>query len=106
MSNACYRVETPGFEALLYRKFECQIVDRDVEAIIFRRASEQHLGPKLIFQNANYRIEEFLDARPLSIWEMRNPEILRNAIRTMFEFNTNNEMYFAMKQILPKESVF
>ena len=57
LSNACYKVsvancvdlpsDTP--RVLLYRKFECQIVDRRIETAIFKCMSESGLGPKLIY---------------------------------------------------------
>ena len=57
LSNACYRVsakdsvrlpdETP--RVLLYRKFECQVIDKRVEEVIFKCMSDTGLGPKLLF---------------------------------------------------------
>jgi len=41
--------------------------------VIFESLAKQEIGPPLIFQNQEYRIEGFMDARPLTIWEMRNP---------------------------------
>jgi hypothetical protein len=51
LSNACYRVETSDKQCpvILYRKFECKIVNKNVEALIFRVASEQKIGPELLF---------------------------------------------------------
>ena len=77
LSNAVYRVSAPGFQTLLYRKFECLVINKAVEALIFKLAAEQSIGPPLIFSNSEYRIEGFIEARPLTIWEMRNPEILK-----------------------------
>ena len=55
LSNACYRVALksdvllpPNCQSprkLLYRKFECEIVDQQVEATLFRCMSEAGLGP-------------------------------------------------------------
>jgi len=53
LSNACYRVsvEKPVVvpDAVLYKKFECQIIDKDVEAMIFKNMSDRGYGPKYIF---------------------------------------------------------
>jgi hypothetical protein len=51
LSNACYRVSTndPSKPVILYRKFENQVINKIVEATIFKVASEQGLGPKLLF---------------------------------------------------------
>ena len=98
LSNACYRVqvvdkavlkEVGEIDKLLYRKFECLIVDKQVESIIFQSMSEQNLGPKLYFQNSEYRIESFFDGRPLSIWEMRNPVFMNAYAKSICDFNFN-----------------
>jgi hypothetical protein len=65
LSNACYRVKiNPDSEAdegqrnlldaiepkmLLYRVFECAIVNWKMENEIFKSLSDQNLGPKLYF---------------------------------------------------------
>ena len=82
LSNSCYRVHVEAPSAvqpttLLYRKFECELIDKRVEATIFESMSSQGLGPKLLFQNTEYRIEEFFDGRQITIWEMRNPSVLK-----------------------------
>ena len=66
LSNACYRValrhgivledrDVP--RDLLYRKFMCAIVDSEIEAAVFKCMSDNGLGPKLIHQCKEYRIE-------------------------------------------------
>ena len=98
LSNACYRVhikdETKAAiepSTLLYRKFECEICDKKVEATVFKSMSDQSLGPKLHFQNDEYRIESFFDGRPISIWEMRNPVVMKVLAKKIFEFNFNQD---------------
>ena len=89
LSNACYKVELkehvhlPDAEmprVFLYRKFECEVVDKQVEATLFRCMSEAGLGPKLVHQSDSFRIEHFFTGRPLSIWEMRNPVIVNKVV--------------------------
>lgn len=103
LSNACYRVETqdPQCPVILYRKFECKIVDKNIEALIFRVASEQNIGPRLLYQNDDYRIESFINARPITIWEMRNPLFLKYYAEKIFSFNFNPALNESLKQILP-----
>ena len=36
-----------------------------------------------------YRIESFFEGRPLTIWEMRNPTMMKLFARKIFEFNFN-----------------
>ena len=49
--------------------------------------SDSGLGPKLIFANEVFRIEHFVDGRPLSIWEMRNPQIMKQVARAIYDFH-------------------
>jgi len=54
LSNACYRVALKNNKicdpsVVLYRKFECQVIDKNLEAAIFKANSDAGLGPKLIF---------------------------------------------------------
>ena len=53
LSNACYRVsvEKPVVspDAVLYKKFECKIINKDVEALIFKNMSDRGYGPKYIY---------------------------------------------------------
>lgn len=97
MSNACYKVFLePGVELadpdtprqVLYRKFENDHIDKKIEEVIFRTMSAKRMGPRFIFQNSEYRIEQFIEGRPLSIWEMRNPHIMKifaKAVHDMHE---------------------
>ena len=91
LSNACYRVTFRDYagedRVLLYRKFESKVSNKEIEAIIFKYMSDQSLGPKLIFQNSNYRLEQFFNGRPLTIWEMRNPALMKFFARAIFKFH-------------------
>lgn len=58
LSNACYKValkadvqlSSPDApKAVLYRKFECEIIDKQIEAAIFKNMSDSGQGPSLIF---------------------------------------------------------
>ena len=105
LSNACYRVHikegTTEPKTLLYRKFECEIVDKKVEGTIFQSMSDQSLGPKLYFQNSEYRIEGFFEGRPLTIWEMRNPTVMKLLARLTFDFNFNQDAITKIKGFKP-----
>jgi Choline/ethanolamine kinase len=93
LSNACYRVsvEKPVVfpDAVLYKKFECQIINKEVEAMIFKNMSDRGYGPKYIFQTSEYRIEQFIDARAITIWEMRNPIFIKAFAKAIYQFNFN-----------------
>ena len=39
--------------------------------------SDEGKGPKCYYCNDKYRIEEFVDSRALTLFELRNPTILK-----------------------------
>jgi len=111
MSNACYKVEPKNVtggevwpRAVLYRKFECEIVDKTVEDIIFTSMSEQGLGPKKFFADSVFRIEEFFEGKPISIWEMRNPFVLERCVRKICEFNYNTLTRERIASVMPLDA--
>ena len=99
MSNAVYKValksevtlsDSEDPRVVLYRKFECEIIDKKVESTIFQYMSESGQGPRLFFQNEDYRIENFVEGRPLTIWEMRNPVIMQKVVERIFDMHTKS----------------
>ena len=110
LSNACYRVELKqGVHVdekecdriYLYRKFECQIVDKQIEKAISKCMSEKGLGPRLIYSNDSYRIESFFDGRPLTIWEMRNPVMMSQFATAIHNFHTKSGVAEAVQLTRP-----
>ena len=98
MSNACYRVSIAEAhregivpDTVLYRKFLCEVVDKQVEATVFQSMSDQGLGPKLYFRDDEYRIEGFFHGRPLTIWEARNPRMMQLVAKAIFDYNYNQD---------------
>jgi|DEB0MinimDraft_12_1074336.scaffolds.fasta_scaffold31514_2 hypothetical protein len=82
-SNACFKVSLKDHieieegvpRSVLYRRYEQKVVDKAVEQAIFKAKSEDKSGPNLFVQNDDFRIEEFYNGRPITLWEMRNPMI-------------------------------
>ena len=72
---------------MLYRKFEQELTDRRIEQAIFETKSEDGTGPKLYFQNMEYRIEGFFHGRPITIWEMRNHLIEMKYAEIICDYN-------------------
>ena len=66
--------------------------------------SDQNLGPKLYFQNDEYRIESFFEGRPLTIWELRNPTIMKLLARATFDFNFNQDAIAKISERKPIDS--
>ena len=55
----------------------------------------------MIAQIDDYRIEEFLDARVITIWEMRNPVIMKNFVEKLFKMHTEAGIGEALKDHRP-----
>lgn len=100
LSNACYKVslrdevQLPDGSAsrdILYRKFECEVVDKNMEAALFKSMAEAGIGPGLIHQADAFRIEKFFQGRPLTIWEMRNPVVVEEFVTAIFSMHTNRD---------------
>ena len=83
MSNEVYKVflktneEKVEPKAVLYRIFLCEIGDKELESLIFNSMSDKGFGPKLFFRNTEFRIESFFEGRPMTIFEMRNPRMMK-----------------------------
>jgi len=64
---------------VIFRKFSTQegVVDREKEALIFLEMSKKGLGPKCFGVSEEYRIEEYVNARPIQNKEFNEPEFRR-----------------------------
>lgn len=40
--------------------------------------------------NEEYRIESYIDGRPMTIWEMRNPVIYKKVAEIICDYNFDN----------------
>ena len=63
--------------------------------------SDSGLGPKLVYSSDDYRIEHFIQGRPLSIWEMRNPVIMRSVVSALYEMHTKSGLSSALERVYP-----
>lgn len=112
LSNACYKVALSSKHSqlqpsmLLFRNFECPIVDWTMENEIFESLSDQGLGPKLYHQSSTYRIEEFFLSRPVTIFEMRNPIFIKNYARRICDFNYNEQLIKKVAKYIPKDKMY
>ena len=93
--NAVYKVSLSKsveigderMRTLLYRKFLVKDGGGEIAAAVFQAMSDSGLGPKLIFANEVFRIEHFVDGRALSVWEMRNPQIMKQVAKAIYHFH-------------------
>ena len=63
--------------------------------------SEHNLGPKLVFQNNDYRIEHFFNGRPMTIWEMREPANIKLFTKALFEFHHQSGIAEKVQTVSP-----
>lgn len=108
-SNACFKVSieeglAPQIitnRSLLYRRYEQKIIDKQIEQAIFIAMSDEGTGPKCFHQNDKYRIEEFFEGRPLTLWEMRNPVISDAFAKKICDFNFSPSAQAGVQKIEP-----
>jgi len=106
-SNACFKVsikedlhpEVSETRAVLYRRYEQQIIDKKIEQAIFGAMSENGTGPKMFFQNDVFRIEGFFEGRPITIWEMRNPVVSSSLAQQLCDFNFNPRAWLDVEKV-------
>lgn len=51
--------------------------------------------------NSEYRIESFYQGRPMTIWEMRNPTIIKHAIEMICDYNFDKNIRDKIMNIYP-----
>ena len=112
LNNACYRValnsdfpigEAGAPRTVLYRKFQNENLDLSTEKEVFKKMSQSGLGPRSYYQDSRYRVEEFFEGRPLSVWELRNPQICKVFAKALYDFHTNSGVAEAMQESHPKD---
>ena len=110
MSNSCYKVsldkrvklsDPDAPRAVLYRKIENEVVDKEIEYTIFKSMSDSGLGPAMIGQSDDYRIEGFIESRVLSVWEMRNPVFMDKFARAIYEMHHSSGIAESIEKIKP-----
>ncbi|CAI5506644.1 unnamed protein product [Closterium sp. Naga37s-1] len=72
----------------LYGPATTMLFQREHEETVTRAMSELGLGPKLLASFGTGRVEEFLQAKPLTAEEMRQPETSRQIARRMRHFHS------------------
>ena len=105
-SNIIYKVTFQYKESqhyLVYRKTVNKLVDFAIENLIFQQLSESGDGPYWFYQGNQYRIEEYLEGRTITIFELRNPEIINKIMIQFAKFHSNKTIQSEVLNIL-KES--
>ena len=63
--------------------------------------SEEGTGPKCFYQDDRYRIEEFFEGRPLTLWEMRNPVVAQSFAKKICDFNFSPKAQKDVNEVEP-----
>ena len=78
--------------SVIFRVFDNPLCESDVEDLVFQWMSDHGIGPKCYYKCDHYRIEEWYDSRPITIFEMRNPVFLKKIIEIAFKINYNKDI--------------
>lgn len=95
MSNANYIVnpkDDPEAKVVV-RFFKSKCSNFDNERAIFRKMGQKGYGPKEIEANNHYRIEEYIDGRPLTWLELRNPWIQSTLMELICDTNYDDDLH-------------
>lgn len=60
-----------------------------MERSIFKTLAEQGYAPKLLYQDEVFRIEEYIECRTLTIFEMKNDLMMEGFGRLIRSFHDN-----------------
>ena len=87
------QVKAPNPSKVVIKLFSSATrINVSAENKIFAVLSGQGWGPHLYYYNDECRIEEYIEARPMGIWEMRNPYYVEQIIHKIVQYNNNEEI--------------
>lgn len=67
---------------------------------------ERGWGPREIEHTSEYRVEEYIDGRPLTTLELRNPFVAKNAMELICETNYDNTLNQLIRELKVPSSNF
>jgi len=68
--------------------------------------SEKGLGPRTLYRGDKFRIEEFLEARNMTVLELRNEYVMTKLAGMLCDFHNSNELKEKVKAITGRETTF
>lgn len=63
------------------------------------------LGPKLIEETENYRVEEFIEGRVLTMLELRNPTMQTKIVELLCDTNKDKDLQQLIRSLDPSEMI-
>lgn len=101
LSNCVYYVKTDqkvDIHHLILRVFEAGLIPKEKETLIFAKLSEHKLGPETYYSCEKYRLEEFYDARPSNILELRNATIFKQVLERLAKIHFNPDLAVTLEE--------
>jgi predicted Ser/Thr protein kinase len=87
MSNETYVISAKNLDIsqlkIVIRFFKSKASDFELESRIFRHLGMKGLGPKELELTSVYRVEEYIDGRPLTFLELRNPVTAKQLMKLL-----------------------
>ncbi|KAL4788585.1 kinase-like domain-containing protein [Aspergillus varians] len=77
------------------------LIDREKELSILRRLGRKNIGPKVLGTFNNGRFEEYLEARPLTPKELRDPSTMKQIAKRMRELHEGVDLLEEEKEAGP-----
>lgn len=84
---------------IVVRFFKNTTSDFEAEAAIFKQMGLNGIGPRELETTAEYRVEEYINGRPLTMLELRNPYIAERLMGMICELNYNSSMHELIRSI-------
>ena len=83
-----------------------KVINQRKEKVVFAELANQGLGPKLYSVTDAFRIEEFLDSRMLTAFELRNRTLMKSFATVMCDFNYNSSLDSQLCKVEKKDKPF
>lgn len=95
MSNVTYIISAKAQpeKKIVIRFFESKAADFLTEEKIFQMFGDRGWGPKEIEKTDTYRVEEYIEGRPLTHFELRNPFIAKKCMELICLTNYDKELF-------------
>lgn len=98
MTNTVFSAELPKENAnprrVLIRIFadSSKMINKRKERTIFYEVASQKLGPNILAESDDFRVEQYLYSRTLMMFEFRNPLIIKNFAERLCDFHYNKAL--------------
>jgi len=112
LTNTIISAELPRADAnprkVLVRIFAdtSKIINQRKERAIFSEVANQGMGPKVIVESDDFRIEQFIESRMLTNFELRNRTLMRIFAELLCDFHYSKNLDSQLVKVEKKEKPF